>query len=339
MDAAALTEEEATQLTGALVRMGLAGPTDIPQYMPLAGGVSSLIVLAHVSGRSLCIKRALAKLKVASDWRAPVERSDAEAAWLRAAASIVPGAVPQVLGQDSLTRAFAMDYLDPADYPVWKTQLLSGKADAGTARAVSAALAAIHNATAGRSEVAAAFPNHVNFAALRLDPYFAAAAAAHPAHAAVLHGLIARTDGNRLALIHGDVSPKNILVGAQGPVLVDAECATYGDPAFDVAFCLNHLLLKCVRRPDAKAAYLDCYDAFTQTYLDAVRWEPPAGIEQRISTLLPALLLARIDGKSPVEYLTTDSDRNAVRSFALETLHKPVNTLTALRNYWNNHLP
>ena len=339
MEAAALTQEEATELTGALVRMGLAAPADVPRYTPLAGGVSSLIVRADIAGRSVCIKRALAKLKVASDWSAPVERSDAEAAWLRAAAAIVPGAVPQVLGQDAVTRAFAMDYLEPAANPVWKTQLLAGKADTATATAVAGALVAIHNATALRPDVAAAFPNHVNFSALRLEPYFAAAAAAHPAHAAVLHNLIARTGGNRLALIHGDVSPKNILVGAQGPVLVDAECATFGDPAFDAAFCLNHLLLKCVWRPEAKAGYLACYDAFVQTYLAAVQWEPPAGIEQRISTLLPALLLARIDGKSPVEYITTAKDRSAVRGFALESLHKPSDTLTGLRNNWNNQLP
>jgi len=342
MEAVALTEEEAAELTGALVRMGLAGASDVPQYTPLAGGVSSLIVRADVAGRSLCIKRALAKLKVASDWSAPVERSDAEAAWLRTAAAIVPGAVPQVLGQDGVTRAFAMDYLDPAANPVWKSQLLAGQADAQTAHAVAAALAAIHNATAGRPEVAQEFPNHVNFSALRLEPYFAAAAVAHPEHASVLQQLIARTDSTRLALIHGDVSPKNILVGQQadgrGPVLVDAECATYGDPAFDVAFCLNHLLLKCVWRPAAKAAYLACYDAFVQTYLAAVRWEPQAGIEHRIATLLPALLLARIDGKSPVEYLTAEAGRNAVRSFAADTLHRPGDSLAGLRNNWNQHI-
>ncbi|MGD9941941.1 MAG: phosphotransferase family protein [Burkholderiaceae bacterium] len=338
MDAAALTADEATELTGALVRIGWARPGELPRFTPLAGGVSSLIVRADLGGRSVCVKRALPKLKVASDWSAPIERSDAEAAWLRTAAAIVPGSVPRPIGQDRVTRAFAMDFLDPADYPVWKSQLLAGQADASTARAVASALVAIHAATAGRPEVAAAFPNHLNFAALRLEPYFAAAALAHPAQARVLGALIRRTDSTRLALIHGDVSPKNILVGPHGPILVDAECATYGDPAFDVAFCLNHLLLKCVWRPQTKAAYLACYEAFSDVYFAGVQWEPRATIEQRASTLLPALLLARVDGKSPVEYLVDEARRELVRRFAIEGLDRPGDSIAALRDNWNRHI-
>ena len=101
--------------------------------------------------------------------------------------------------------------------------------------------------------------------------------------------------------MHGDVSPKNILVGPRGPVFLDAECAWYGDPAFDLAFCLNHLLLKCSVVPQAKAGFLRCFDALSDAYLDGDRFE---GVEARAASLLPALLLARVDGKSPVEYLT-----------------------------------
>ncbi len=335
MEATALTADEAAELTGALLRMGWAAPGERPRFTPLAGGVSSLIVRADLPGRCICIKRALPKLKVASDWSAPVERSDAEAAWLRAAAAIVPDAVPRLRGQDGVTRAFAMDFLEPADYPVWKSQLLAGRADPATARAVARALVAIHDATAGRPEVAAAFGNHVNFSALRLEPYFAAAAQSHPAQATVLHALIRRTDATRLALVHGDVSPKNILVGPQGPVLVDAECATYGDPAFDIAFCLNHLLLKCMWRPEARSGYLACYTMLAETYLAGVRWEPHADIEQRATTLLPALLLARIDGKSPVEYLTDERVRQRVRDFATQALDRPASSLASLRDLWN----
>jgi aminoglycoside phosphotransferase (APT) family kinase protein len=338
MEAAALTPDEAAELTGALQRMGWAAPGESPRFTPLAGGVSSLIVRADLRGRHVCIKRALPKLKVASDWSAPVERSDAEAAWLRTAAAIVPQAVPRLLGQDGHTRAFAMEFLDPVDYPVWKAQLLAGQADEATARAVASALVAIHNATAGRPDMAATFPNHANFSALRLEPYFAAAARVHPAHAAALQGLIQRTDTTRLALVHGDVSPKNILVGPHGPVLVDAECATYGDPAFDIAFCLNHLLLKCVWRPASRAAYLACFDALAGTYLAGVRWEPRVAIEARAAALLPALLLARIDGKSPVEYLTDEQGRQRVRAFATNTLERPGPSLAGLRDLWNRHL-
>ena len=138
----------------------------------------------------------------------------------------------------------------------------------------------------------------------------------------------------KLALVHGDVSPKNILVGPQGPVFLDAECAWYGDPAFDLAFCLNHLLLKCAWRPAFTAQYLHCFDALERTYLAAVKWEPAAAIESRASSLLAALLLARIDGKSPVEYLGDESERGRVRRFARRLLLEPVDGLAEIRARW-----
>jgi aminoglycoside phosphotransferase (APT) family kinase protein len=129
--------------------------------------------------------------------------------------------------------------------------------------------------------------------------------------------------------VHGDVSPKNILVGPRGPVFLDAECAWYGDPAFDLAFCLNHLLLKCLWVPRARAAFLECFDALSSTYLKSVSFE---NIEQRAASLLPALLLARVDGKSPVEYLRTP-DKEYVRTIARELLPS-ASTLREVREAW-----
>ena len=117
----------------------------------------------------------------------------------------------------------------------------------------------------------------------------------------------ARRRRTRLALVHGDVSPKNILVGAHGPVLLDAECAWWGDPAFDVAFCLNHLLLKCLWTPAASGRFLAAFAALATAYRDAVDWEPRGALEARAAALLPGLLLARVDGKSPVEYITDEA--------------------------------
>ena len=123
--------------------------------------------------------------------------------------------------------------------------------------------------------------------------------------------------------MHGDVSPKNILLGARGPVFLDAECAWFGDPAFDLAFCLNHLLLKTLWVPSAERELLASFDALTEAYLRGVDWEPAATLEERAAQLLPALFLARIDGKSPVEYLTDDASKNAVRRAARSMLQQP----------------
>ena len=149
-----------------------------------------------------------------------------------------------------------------------------------------------------------------------------------------LETLSHRTAKTKLCLVHGDVSPKNILVTPRGPVFLDAECAWYGDPAFDLAFCLNHLLLKCLWVPAAALRFLQCFDALKDAYLQRVTWEAPGGIAERTATLLPGLLLARVDGKSPVEYLTLDSQRELVRSFARQFLLSPPANLAEIRNAW-----
>ncbi|MGH8726236.1 MAG: phosphotransferase family protein, partial [Burkholderiales bacterium] len=130
-------------------------------------------------------------------------------------------------------------------------------------------------------------------------------------------------------LVHGDVSPKNILVGSRGPVFLDAECAWYGDPAFDLAFCLNHLLLKCLWVPRARDAFLECFSALSGAYLQGVSFK---GVEERTASLLPALLLARVDGKSPVEYLTEES-KQLVRTVARGLLVRS-STLQQIRQAW-----
>lgn len=325
-------------IVAALVRMGLAEAGEAPGFTPLAGGVSSDIWRVDLRRGPVCVKRALAKLRVATDWRAPVERNAYEAAWMAAAAAVVPAAVPRLLGQDAAAGLLVMDYLDPADHPLWKTQLAAGVADVATARQVAGRLARIHAATAGRAAVAAAFPTDRIFHDIRLEPYLVATGRAHPDLAPCLARLVETTAATRLALVHGDVSPKNILIGPDGPVFLDAECAWYGDPAFDLAFCANHLLLKCLLVPTAAPAFLAAFDALTGRYLDGVDWEPVAVLERRAANLLPGLMLARIDGKSPVEYVTEAAAKDRVRAVARRLLTAPVGVLGAVRAAWAREL-
>ena len=169
---------------------------------------------------------------------------------------------------------------------------------------------------------------------MRIEPYLIAAGRAHPDLARPLGALAETTAGTRRALVHGDVSPKNILIGPQGPVFLDAECAWYGDPAFDLAFCLNHLLLKCLWNRTVVAGFLACFDSLAASYLGGVRWEPPGALEARAARLLPGLLLARIDGKSPVEYVTEAADKDRVRRVAGALLRQPVDRLIEVRAAW-----
>jgi aminoglycoside phosphotransferase (APT) family kinase protein len=245
-----------------------------------------------------------------------VSRNRHEVAWFRTVAGIDPSAVPTILGDDASAGAFAMSWLPPERYPVWKALLRDGAVDLASARAVGDVLGRIHAATADRPDLAAAFATDELFHAIRLEPYLEATARSHPGLAVPLERLVATTAATKRVLVHGDFSPKNLLIGPRGPVILDAECAWFGDPAFDLAFVLNHLLLKGMWRPEARLRYLDAFASLIEGYRAHVAWEPWDDVERRAAALLPALLLARIDGKSPVEYLTDERDREAVRAFA-----------------------
>ena len=321
------------EITNFLTCSGLLRPGTAVDATPLTGGVASDIWRVESGGRTFVVKRALNRLRVAQEWVAPVSRNASEVEWLIEAGRAAPDAVPKVLAHDPELGAFAMSYLDPRDYPVWKNELRGGRVDPSFASALGRTLAIIHAAGAA-PDVAARFANDTNFHAIRLEPYLEATARVHPDLAETLVDLSRTTLSTKRVLIHGDVSPKNILVGPAGPVLLDAECAWFGEPAFDLAFCLNHLLLKCLWRPSVPRALLACFDALAAAYLTRVSWEEAADVERRAARLLPGLLLARVDGKSPVEYLTAAGDKTMIRRFARSYIASPPTRLCDVSRAW-----
>lgn len=319
----------------ALRELGLAHATGPLTGAPLTGGVSSDIWRIDTRGGPVCAKRALPKLRVAADWHAPISRNRYEARWMQVATEAVPGCTPRLLGQHDGLGVLVMEYLDPARHRLWKQCLRDGEIDAPFARSVGDTLARIHGHAARQPELASQFDSDAIFFDIRLDPYLLATADKHPELAAALQALVVQTQSHKVALVHGDVSPKNILVGPYGqPVFLDAECAWWGDPAFDLAFCLNHLLLKCLWVPASTSALVNCFDALSRAYLRRVDWEPALDVERRAAALLPGLLLARVDGKSPVEYLTAETQWHTVRRVASQLLRQPVVRLAEVAAAW-----
>lgn len=318
--------------------LGLLDDPDSATFEALAGGVSSDIWKVHADGRDYCVKRALSKLKVEADWFAPVERNLYEVAWYQIANEIAPGSAPKILAHDQELMLCAMQYLDPQDYRLWKPMLFDGQAVPDHAIQVGKVIGQIHSNTANNKKVEDHFPANDIFKKIRLEPYLEATAHKHPDLKSQLFALSQRTAQIRLTMIHGDVSPKNILIGPEGPVFLDAECACIGDPAFDLAFCLNHFLLKCIAVPSAQEDFIDCFAALNEAYLQQVDWEDADHLEARAAMLLPGLFLARVDGKSPVEYITETADQDRIRHCARRLLFKPPTMLNAVANAWQEEL-
>ena len=321
----------------ALNELGLSNASSL-WGTPLTGGVSSDIWRIDTEKGSVCAKRALSKLRVNADWYAPVERNLYEARWLQVAHQACPACAPELLGQHPELGVLVMQYLEPEHYRLWKQELRAGNADPQTAHAMGQVLSKIHSHAAKNNHLASEFPTDNIFFEIRLAPYLLATAERHPQLAHALEALVLQTQNNAKTLVHGDVSPKNILLGPQGPVLLDAECATWSDPAFDLAFCLNHLLLKCLWTPASSTDFLRCFKALTTSYLTSVDWELPSDLEARAARLLPGLLLARVDGKSPVEYVTQEHQRDQVRRVASALLIKPANHLQEIAQAWAKDL-
>jgi len=321
-----------------LRKAGLTAAESAPRLTAMTGGISSDIWKIETGDRVFVVKRALGRLRVAQEWTAPVSRNASEVAWIQTAGSVVPDAVPRVLADDPVVGAFAMEFLDPGDFPVWKAELAKGRVDPAFAASVGRTVAAIHAATAHSASVAERFATDAVFHSIRLEPYLEATARAHPTLAPTLMTLSRDTLATRIALVHGDVSPKNILVGPRGPVFLDAECAWFGDPVFDLAFCLNHLVLKCIWVPAAADRLLAAYDALKDAYLERVTWERRDAFEQRAARLLPALMLGRIDGKSPVEYITDERSKSRVRQVSIRLITSRAASLAEIRDAWAQQL-
>ena len=78
-----MDEDGTFAVSAALLRLGLIRQGEKPRFARLTGGVSSDIWLVETANGLVCVKRALAKLRVQADWYAPIERNAFEAEWRR----------------------------------------------------------------------------------------------------------------------------------------------------------------------------------------------------------------------------------------------------------------
>jgi tRNA A-37 threonylcarbamoyl transferase component Bud32 len=298
-----------------LRRRGLIGADEGCSVETLGGGVSN-IVLRVSSSRlgDVVVKQALPQLRVEREWLADPARTQTEAAALRIAATVDASWVPDVLDIDAEHNVLVIRAA-PAGVTDWKRLLLHGEVDLGIAGSLGTFLAKLHTGTTGIEGL----DSDELFEQLRLRPYFDSVAHRHARLAPALDEVCAALRRTRVCLVHGDASPKNVLVGLGMRWLIDFEVAHLGDPAFDVAFLCNHLLLKAHHLPQLRATFIAAIDVFLEAYRAA---GGPASLGVTTTRLLGALLIARVDGDSPAEYLTHD-EQAKVRSLGIQLLLHP----------------
>jgi aminoglycoside phosphotransferase (APT) family kinase protein len=329
--AEALDIEQPDALLGYLRRTGRVAPDERPAVRVLAGGVSNRTVLVErASGEAWVLKQALAKLRVAVDWFGDPMRIHREAAGLRWLARLAPpGAITPLVFEDHRHHLLAMRAVPPP-HENWKTLLLAGRLEAGHVARFGRLLGTIHRAAAGRAEVAEVFDDRSFFASLRLEPYYVYAAGRVPAAAGFLDDLVAETLAERATLVHGDYSPKNILIHGGTLVLLDHEVIHYGDPAFDLGFSLAHLLSKAHHLTDHRSAFAGAADDYWLTYRRTVGDAPwTGGLEARAVCHTLGCLLARVAGRSPLEYLS-EAERARQREAVVALMADPPRTVADL---------
>ena len=305
----ALDIEDAPALLAYLQRTARIAPGEQPCTAILQGGVSNRTVrVERESGEAWVLKQALAKLRVPVDWFSSPERIHREALGLEWLARLAPpGSIAPLLFEDRERHLLAMQAV-PQPHENWKTVLLGGRVCADHFRQFATLLATIHREAYGRADLAEIFGDRSFFESLRLEPYYGYSAQQAPAAAAFLHSLIRETLACRITLVHGDYSPKNVLIHEDRLVLLDHEVIHFGDPAFDLGFSLTHFLSKAHHLPALRREFASAALEYWRVYLHAVSalgapaWA--ADLEPRAVRHTLACLLARVVGRSPLEYLS-----------------------------------
>jgi 5-methylthioribose kinase len=296
-----------------LRRRGVVTPEMPVEVRTLPGGVSGDVRAVVAPGLDVVVKQVHEALLVEDDWFADEQRLVTEGWALRLAGDLNPDAVPKVIDLDPRTHTLVMQRA-PRNWRNWRSDLLEGRVDPDLGRRLGAILGGWHRETASRPELLAAFQDDTSFVQLRIDPFHRTIIDRHPDLAEPIEAVIERLTTRRSCLVHGDFSPKNILVGEDGLWVLDWEVAHVGDPDFDLAYLLCHLTLKAVHRPAAAPDYRETARLFLGAY--------GREADEPLAANVACLLLARVDGKSPADYLG-GSEQERVRELGVTMLRKP----------------
>ena len=315
---------------------GHIGANERVKCMVLSGGVScNTILVKREAGRSIVVKQALERLKVSEEWISNPKRIHIEAAAMRSLKLLTPqGSIPKFLFEDFEEHIAGMEAV-PFPHENWKSALLKGQIIDDHFIQFGKLLANIHLKSSQDKALIDQFSDQQFFESLRLSPYYAFTATQVPEAANFLHALITDTRNIRVSLVHGDYSPKNVLIHNGRLILLDHEVAHFGDGAFDLGFSMTHFLSKARHLPLYKEQFLNVALHYWEAYKQIA--EPSLAWEKRAVRHTIACMLARVKGKSQLEYLTEDSKHQQL-NFCLEMLNQLPNSINAFLDIYRSEL-
>jgi len=282
-----------------LINKGIISATDKTEVEVLTGGVSNVVLAITTSNKKLVLKQALAELKVAEKWEADQRRAIVEANAIALFHKLSPDQVPNLVFLDPDRFILILDRV-PVGSTVWKTDLLDGVINPDVAGVLGKTLAQWHNFGETNKEARLQFMEDSLFEQLRVDPFYRFVAAKNDLLKPIIKKLISELEGDKTTIVHGDFSPKNIMVGMDEQVyILDFEVTHVGNPVFDLAFLLAHLLCKLFRTSEPLDEKM--FNASAQRFFTS--YQEIRSISESLSLHTALIALARVEGKSPVNYL------------------------------------
>ncbi len=320
---------------GYLLERGLIGSDETLEATELGGGVSNVVIAVESDAFRGVVKQSLPRLRVADEWLAKRERVLNEAEALELLGRITPSRVPRVIDVDEERLVVTLERA-PDGWRDWKKQLLAEQIDPSVVAALGQLLAAWHAGTCEPGAVPSSLDDPEAFDQLRVDPFYRTLASRRPEVADIVDHYADAMLATRRCLVHGDFSPKNVMVAPDGAAagiwVLDMEVAHIGDPVFDLAFMLAHLMLKTLHLPSRRESLGACIAAFWDAYATAIPDDLVTDTRYALGHA-GCIVMARVDGKSPAEYLTTseqDSARELGRRLTADPPQSIAGALTIL---------
>lgn len=300
------TPEEVKQY---VIAAKLVAPDREIDVTPLQGGVSCSVWKITSGDTRLVLKQALAKLKVQADWYSDVARIEREVQAMKFLVQLLPEhSLPGIVFEDFDEHLYVMTCA-PERARTWKSLLMEGRFSVEAARQAGELLRKMHmNSRTAMDEQIEVFRDLRYFRQLRVEPFYVHLKQQYPQLEHEIDSLTEELTDNPSCLVHGDFSPKNMLVDENDClILLDYEVAHWGNPVFDVAFLLTHLLLKgwglCRERDSS---------VLIREFMGEYRLS-----SERLLQHVGLLLLARLDGKSTVDYINAEAMKAVIRSTAI----------------------